>query len=265
MRRGLCEVADGHAGEMQMVGRIARVEQPLGEPERLGMATVRQRRQDRPRLGERDEVGGAERQRDLLGAGGRALRRRRVAAEGRDHRDRRLGGGEPDRLAELGRQPAGLLGGGDRDVPVGQANGQDRLRRQQAGQGTEAPFCPGAVDRGGAERQAVVEGAGDDSGRGQVPRGLRTRHAAVRGVAQAVEDLRRVGVRIGVGMDRDQPRIRGGGRSRAIGGIHDQLPGVRVRARPPRARGGDPEQVVVQLAIARRAGLLGGGDQTGHP
>ena len=86
---------------MQVVGRIARVEQPLGDPERVGVATVRQRRQDRPGLGERDDVGGAERQRDLLGAGGRALGRRRVAADGRDHRDRRFGGGEPDRLVEL--------------------------------------------------------------------------------------------------------------------------------------------------------------------
>jgi hypothetical protein len=66
-------------------------------------------------------------------------------------------------------------------------------------------------------------------------------------------------------MDRDQPGIGGGGRSGAIGGIHDQLPSGRARARPPRARSGDPQQVVVQLAIAFRAGLLGDGDQIGHP
>ena len=58
---------------------------------------------------------------------------------------------------------------------------------------------------------------------------------------------------------------RGGGRSGAVGGVDDQLPDVGARARPPRARGGDPEQVVVQLAIAGRAGLLGDGDQIGHP
>ena len=159
--RGLGEVADGHARDLQVVSRVARVEQPLGEPERLGMTTVRQRGNDRPGLGERDEVIGAERQRELLGTPRRALRLRRVAADGLDHRDRRLGGGEPDRLAELARQPAGLLRGRDRDAPVGQTNGQDGLRREQTGQGTEASFRPRAVDRGHAERQAVVEGPDD--------------------------------------------------------------------------------------------------------
>ena len=201
----------------------------------------------------------------LLGAGRRTLRRRRVAAERGDHRDRRLGSGEPDRLAELGRQPAGLLRGGDRDVPVGQANRQDRLRRQQARQATEAPLRPGAVDRDCTEPQAVVKGARHHSGRGQEPSVLRARDAAVGCLAQAADHLRRVGVRMGVRMDRDQPRIRGGGRSCAIGGVHNQLASVRARARPPRARGGDPEQVVVQVAIACRAGLLGDRDQIGHP
>ena len=92
-------------------------------------------------------MGGAERQRDLLGTDGRALRRRQVVTEGRDHRDRGLGGGEPDGLVEFGRQPTGLLSRGDRDVPIGQANGQDRLQREQAGQRTEASFCARIVDR----------------------------------------------------------------------------------------------------------------------
>ena len=110
-----------------------------------------------------------------------------------------------------------------------------------------------------------MKGARHHSGRGQEPSVLRARHGAVGCLAQAADHLRRVGVRMGVRMDRDQPRIRGGGRSCAIGGVHNQLASVRAGARPPRARGGDPQQVVVQVAIACRARLLGDRDQIGHP
>jgi hypothetical protein len=69
VRRRLGQVADGHTGEMQMVGRVAGVEQPRGEVERLGMAALRQRRQDRAGLSKGDDVGGTERQRELLSTG----------------------------------------------------------------------------------------------------------------------------------------------------------------------------------------------------
>ena len=53
------------------------------------------------------------------------------------------------------------------------------------------PSARALLDRSGGERQAVVEGADDDhSGRSQVPCGVRSRHAAVGGVAQAVDDFR---------------------------------------------------------------------------
>ena len=43
MRRGLREVADGHAGEIRMMGWIAGIEQSSGESQRFGMVTERER------------------------------------------------------------------------------------------------------------------------------------------------------------------------------------------------------------------------------
>ncbi len=39
VRRGLREVADGHSGEIRMMGRIGGIEEPSGESQRLGMVT----------------------------------------------------------------------------------------------------------------------------------------------------------------------------------------------------------------------------------
>ena len=133
-------------------------------------------------MGQRDDVGRAERQCDLLGVGRCASRRRWIAAQRCDRRYRRVSGRQPDWLAELTRQPVGLFGGGDRDVPVGQAHGQNRLRRQKARQTTKPSFRSGVVQRDRAELQTVVEGADDHAGRAQVPGGLGADHAALRGV-----------------------------------------------------------------------------------
>ena len=43
VRRGLCEVADPHAREVQVVGRIVRIEEPVSEPERLGILAAGER------------------------------------------------------------------------------------------------------------------------------------------------------------------------------------------------------------------------------
>jgi hypothetical protein len=147
----------------------------------------------------------------------------------------------------------------------GQAHGQDRLRRQETRQTTKPPFRPGVLQRDGAELQTVVEGADDHAGRAQVPCGLRASHAAQAGVTQAGGHRGRVGVGVGVGVDRDRPRVGSGGRTGSIGGIHDQPPSVGTGARPPGARRGDPKQAVVQIAVAFRTGLLGDGDEVGHP
>ena len=160
VHRGLGEVADRHAGEMQMVSRIARVEQPLGEPRA-------------PRHGDRAPAPRAS------APTGRARRdgSRRAAARSASARAvaRSVASGSPRSAPIIATAVSAVASqiGWPSSVASRRASSAAGIATSQSGRRTariacvasrrgrapEAPFCPGAVDRGGAERQAVVEGA----------------------------------------------------------------------------------------------------------
>ena len=115
-------------------------------------------------------------------------------------------------------EPARFLGGGERDVAVGEADGVHRQHRQQPRERTEAPVGPGTLDGRVRERQALLERPADQPGRGQIARRVVDRRGARGGNPEAVDDAGRVAERVGVRVDRDEPGIGGGGRSRPVGG-----------------------------------------------
>ena len=137
-----------------------------------------------------------------------------------------------------------------------------RVEDEQARQVPEPALGAQPVDRRRQEGGAEVERADGERGRPEEA-ARRPCRGAVRGAApQAREDGGRVAERVGVRVDREHARVRRRPRRRAARAASmSARRACRARIDPPRARGDQPQQVDVQVAVARRAGALRGGDQ----
>jgi hypothetical protein len=190
---GLREVGDEPASHDPVVRRIGRVEQPPGGRVCILVPARSQRAEHAAELSEGDGDLAAGGQAQLLGAGGAALGGVGVASHAGDEGEDGLASRDPERSAELGREPPRLLAGGNCDVP---RRGE---RASWAGGPTVPPFAPRR--RRTRVTNGDVKGADDERRRPQVPHGLRIKRSRGRHGFQPRQGLGRVADRIGTSVD----------------------------------------------------------------
>ena len=112
------------------------------------MAALAQCAEHATELSEGDGDLAAGGQAELLGALGAALGGIGVASHAGDHGEDGLASRDPERPAELGREPPCLLAGGNGDVPLAEERGDDPVENEHPGQVAEASLPARAVGGG---------------------------------------------------------------------------------------------------------------------
>jgi hypothetical protein len=112
---------------------------------------------------------------------------------------------------------------------------------------------------------AQVESADHERGWAEKPSSVGVDPLGLGGGPQARQHPGRVTQRVGICVDREYARILGVGVAQPTGGVNQDLSRFRARVNPPRARGDEPEEIDMQVVIARRPGSLRGGYQRGEP
>ena len=238
-----------------MVGRVTGVEEPLRGCVCIVVAACTERRQHSSELGKRHRDVGARRLRDQFGPRRQPLGGVVVASHRGHQCGCGVGSGRHLRIRELLGEPSSLVSRGRHDVQLADAGGGTGVEHQQARQVPESAFSSEAVDCRCQEVGAQVERTDDERRRAEEAGSVRVRSAGACFVFESGENRWCVTPRFRVRVDRDDARVLGVCIAESIGGADQGLSDFGIRIHPPGTGGDEPQQIDVQVVVARGAGL----------
>ena len=210
--------------------------------------------------GRQEEVD-PERQADPLDLSGEPFHILGVSSKGRDLGLHHLRPGFPEWLRRFRREGLSLLGGRDREGPVGDVAGRPPLQDEHPGEMSQS--SPRTKPGGGARerRRRRRERADDRGGRPEQSRRFRIRVRIYPRTRDGGNDLSSTLDRGRVGDDREQPQVILD-RAESGGGLEHRGAGLFVRSRPVAPLGDEPCEVDREVPVAELAACsVGDGDE----